>query len=104
MNHKIILSKLSPYGVRRVCNHWFRSYLSERLQFVSLKYHCSRHMKVVCDVPQGSTSVPLLLLLHINDLHFIFDKGIAHHFANDANILYSDNKFSSNQCDILILR
>ena len=100
VNHEILLAKLSSYGIRGVCNNWFRSYLSERSQFVSLKGICSSHMKVICGVPQGSTIGPSLFLIYINDLHFIFNKGIVHHFADDTNILYSGSKFSSIQCDI----
>ena len=35
-DHKILLSKLDHYGVHGCCNDWFRSYLSDRLQFVSI--------------------------------------------------------------------
>ena len=34
VNHKILLGKLSHYGIRCLANDWFSTYLSNRTQYV----------------------------------------------------------------------
>ena len=89
INHDILLSKLSHYGVRGKALEWFRSYLSNRKQYVSLNNNVSSFCDINCGVPQGSILGPLLFLIYINDfckcstiLSFI-------HFADDTNLFYS---------------
>ena len=37
VDNKILLDKLEYYKIRGVYNDWFKSYLSDRKQFVSIK-------------------------------------------------------------------
>jgi hypothetical protein len=87
IDHRILLSKLSYYGVRGVALKWFSSYLSDRQQYVLFNGVQSSKKIITHGVPQGSVLGPLLFLLYINDitccsklLHFIL-------FADDTNIL-----------------
>ena len=34
INHNILLQKLGFYGIRGLCNDWFRNYLADRQQIV----------------------------------------------------------------------
>ena len=54
VDHKILLKKLSHYGVRDVANLWFQNYLTDREQFVSVHGTESEKSKITCGVPQGS--------------------------------------------------
>ena len=89
VDHKILLHKLEYYGIRGVCNDWFKSYLSDRKQFVSINGYNSDLMPVDCGVPQGSVLGPLLFLIYINDLHKAIQYCKVHHFADDTNLFHT---------------
>ena len=58
VDHEILLSKLNHYGIRGASNYWFRSYLSDRQQYVSINGYDSGLTKLNFGVPQGSVLVP----------------------------------------------
>ena len=66
VNHNILVRKLEHYGIRGIANQWFVSYLSNRIQFVSLDDAKSELCPVKCGVPQGSILGPLLFLIYIS--------------------------------------
>ena len=48
LDHQILLAKLNHYWIRRVSNDWFKSYLSNRNQYVSInRYESSLAAKIV---------------------------------------------------------
>ena len=87
VDHEILLKKLDYYGVKGLANKWFRSYLTNRQQFVSINGFNSSMKTVNYGVPQGSVLRPLLFLLYINDLNKAI-KFSTNHFADDTNLLY----------------
>ena len=87
-DHEILLPKLDYYGIQGISNIWFKSYLSNRKQFVSINGYDSGLAEIKCGVPQGSVLGNLLFLLHINDLNQAIKFCKVHHFADDTNLLY----------------
>ena len=63
VDHEILLAKLNHYGICGVSNDWFRSYLSDRQQYVSINGYDSGLTKLNCGVPQVSVLGPLLFFL-----------------------------------------
>ena len=87
VNHDILLRKLEHYGIRGKAQIWFRSYLTNRKQYVSLNSVPSELKQTTCGVPQGSCLGPLLFLVYINDLSNISEVLKFYLFADD-NIYY----------------
>ena len=72
-------------------NDRFKSYLSNRNQYVSINGYESGLAAINCGVPQGSVLGPLLFLLYINDLNQAIKFCKVHHFADDTNLLCLSN-------------
>ena len=87
VSHDILLEKLDHYGIRGISNDWFRSYLSDRSQFVSINGFNSDYKTIKYCVPQGSVLGPLLFLIFINDLNIAIKHSETFHFADDTCLL-----------------
>ena len=87
VDHQILLKKMEHYGIRGLANNWFKSYLTNRQQFVSINGFNSSKQTMKYGVPQGSVLGPLLFLIYINDLHQAILFSNVHHFADDTNLL-----------------
>ena len=87
VDHKILLAKLNHYGIHGVSNDWFKSYLSNRNQYVSINGYESGLAALNCGVRQGSVLGALLFLLYIKDLNQAIKFRKVHHFADDTNLL-----------------
>ncbi len=68
INHDILLKKLDNLGFRGVANSWFRSYLSNRKQYMEFGSVKSSFESLTCAVPQGSILGPILFLVYVNDI------------------------------------
>ena len=89
IDHDILLYKLHHYGIRGKALEWFRSYLTNRKQFVVINGHYSSQQDVDCGVPQGSLLGPLLFILFINDIQNSSEILSFILFADDSNVFLS---------------
>ena len=87
INHDILLNKLCHYGVRGQALEWFKSYLLNRKQYVSLgAEYKSQILPIECGVPQGSILGPLLFIIYTNDIPSCLKQSHPILFADDTNI------------------
>ena len=84
---------MQNYGIRGVALSWFRNYLSNRNQFVSINGTNSGLLPIKCGVPQGSILGPLLFLIYINDLPSSTNATTIL-FADDTNAIYIDKSYN----------
>ena len=97
VSHNILLNKLSHYGIRGQMIEWFRSYLHNRTQIVSVDGEVSDKWTLKHGVPQGAELGPLLFLIYINDLHKSILHSKVYHFADGPNLLHISSSYKKLQ-------
>ena len=95
INHNILLQKLHFYGIRGTALDWFKSYLSNRKQYVFYNGHKSTTDTVECGVPQGSVLGPLLFIIYTNDLPNSVNNANTILFADDTTIYIANTNIST---------
>ena len=70
---------------------WFKFYLSNCNQYVSINGYQLGPAALNCGVPYESVLGPLLFLLYISDLNQAIKFCKVHHFADDTNLLCLSN-------------
>ena len=96
LDHTILLDKLLYYGIKGTELAWFKSYLTNRTQFVSYNGTNSRTLTITTGVPQGSILGPLLFIIYMNDIHNASSKFHAILFADDTNLTSTLCSFDVN--------
>lgn len=95
VDHDILISKLNFYGIRGISLDWFRSFLSDRTQFVSISGFRSKLKRILHGVPQGSVLGPLLFLVYVNDLSSAIRYADVNLFADDTMLFQSNHLLKS---------
>ena len=83
VDHNILLLKFNYYGVHGIPLQWFKSYLSNRQQFVTLNVNYSDIKNVWIVIPKGPILGSLLFIIYINDLNLSIKHSNRSHFADD---------------------
>ena len=100
MDHQILLSKLSAYGLSGNSLQWFRSYITDRKQRASCGNEMSNELPVTHGVPQGSILGPMLFVIYINDLPSILEYCCASLYLDDT-VIYCYGSFPQELSDKL---
>ena len=93
VNYEILWCNLECPDFRGAGLEYFRSYLTNRQQFVCLNGAKPSMLPITIEVPQGSKRGPVLFLIYINDLPNISD-NIKFTLFTDDTTLTIENKIS----------
>ena len=103
IDHTILIDKLRHYGLQGNSLNWFKSYLSNRKQYVEYNNSHSSYANVSTGVPQGSILGPLLFIIYMNDIAKVTDKFHFVLYADDTSLVEPIGTFNSNINDRTIV-
>ena len=86
LDHDILLYKLNYYGIKDTALLWFKSYLTNRTQYVEYAGVASSVREIKTGVPQGSILGPLLFIIYMNDIYTVSNKLDFILYADDTTL------------------
>ena len=79
VNHEILINRLqNKVGLQGTVLNWFKSYLSNRSQRISISGTLSKCFNLDSGVPQGSCLGPLLFIIYSSQLFDVIEKHLPH--------------------------
>ena len=101
IDHDILLSRLKhDFGIRGTALNWFRSYLSDRKQYVLIDDQKSTERSLNFSVPQGFVLSPVLFILNTPLTCLIEKHSICHEMLPD-DIQLNHSELPENYSDLL---
>ena len=97
LNHSILIHKLKFYGINGTAIQLFKSYLSNRKQYVEYENNTSDTLLITTGVPQGSVLGPLMFIIYLNDIAKSSDICDFICYADDTTLSSVLNYFGNNQ-------
>ena len=95
VNHGIILDKLEKSNMSTSVINWFKSYLYERSQSVTVGGNLSKSLPLNTGVPQGSILGPLLFTIYTSDLPLCLTRECKlFMYADDSTITCSSSNIN----------
>ena len=102
IDHSILHRLEHTFGINDSALSWFRSYLSDRTQIVTVNGLRSDEAPLSLSVPQGSVLGPVLFVLYTQPLFELIKKhSIQHHAFADDNHLYRETVSDQIQTAIM---
>lgn len=100
VDHALLLSKLSVYGIKNTKTAWSNSYLFDRKQFVVFDGKRSGMQAIFCGVSLGSILGPLMFILLLSDIESNLKVCNIVLYADDTVLFYT-GKTSTEMGNIL---
>ena len=93
VDHSILLSRLSTsFGINGKALAWFRSYLHNSSQFISIDSYRSSNRPLTCGVPQGSVLGPILYLMYVSPV-LLINAFVISRLDNCNSLMYGLPKY-----------
>ena len=98
--HERLLRKLENVGLNGHLLHWIRTFLTCRIQCVTVEGASSTWTKATSGIPQGSVLGPLLFVIFINDMPDEVKYNLCKLFADDCKLHGAINDDGDNTMQI----
>ena len=90
---KTLLKKLYAYVIMEIFFNWFKSYLTNRTQYVQYGNSKSETKTITHGFPEGSILGPLLFILYVNDFSGASDILFSILFADSTTVLIEGHEY-----------